>query len=35
MPLGLAKNKAKHLLKTANILHNDFNDVILKKEMNS
>lgn len=31
MPLGLAKNKAKHLLKTANILHNDFNDVIPKK----
>lgn len=31
MPLGLAKNKAKHLLKTANILHNDFNDIIPKK----
>lgn len=30
MPLGLAKNKAKHLLKTANILHNDFNDIIPK-----
>lgn len=29
-PLGLARSKANNLLKTTNILHNDFNDIIPK-----